>query len=1142
MYKKIAHLADIHISKDRDRHDEYKQIIEKTRVSLQRSKPDLIVLVGDLNHDYLKLETEHMVLQGEFLKMLSSIAPVRITRGNHDVNINHPERLDAIGALVNILGDDNIRYYNETGFYEDGNITWAVWHHRAENENPWTLDHIKNDNQIYIDLFHDPVNGARNNEGFEFERANYRNISDFKGDYSFFGDIHKYQTFADNTKAYCGSLFQQNFGESVDEHGYLMWDLETGEHELIEVHNDYSYRTVFLDDISELEDYDNSDFGTHPRVRVFYYVTSEDTKKGSIKYQIRKYFKEKHDAVEVNPLERTFNSNVSYAEFSELNEDIERGKFNTDIATEVLGEMGYDETFINEFLELDTTIEERLVANTDHEFGLNNIDILKIEINNFKSYGEDIVIDWEELNGITSLTAPNRTGKSTIMDAILFNLFGKTLQGGKKKEQMFNYNTDAKEVSVTGYYDINGEKFAVKRYITRKKKKGGGYSYGKTNIDYFKIDDDNNIVDKLNEERVKMVSKKIETQFGSYDEFIRNNIITSGLILEYLSSKKSDFVDALLKDTGLYVYDLKLKEIKNFKKEYIKSEGVIKINETEENEKIEYHQQTIDDNIKEIERLNKLISELDTRINKGEFTIKTKYEELIKIDDELLNLDISAVKTEIQNLGSKKTRILSQIEDIKSELNKYQGVRERVVIMNELNDLTQQINTLNQNLNEKTNKQNIIKNDISSLSKDIERLKQDKDNAKNSSIQQKEHLDTTHTQQKNELAINKERIAELNQKLEEYEKKDYCPHCGEKLNIHSEDEINNIIADVQTKINELVSRNNNIEHELSIYDNKVQDIKKNYKNDIKQIDTKISDIIKSQEHYKVELDQLSDDIKSLNIKLNEIAPQKNNVETELSQRENYDAHNNKLQEFTNELKTIDLNVRELELKTQNYDSNKENIEHNIRVKSEIEKYEQGVNTLKNEQETHKSGVIEYKSLNKSLKEKIGEIKRTIELYNKQQRKIKLFEEYEKIVHRDGLPSMLLKQILPKINANLNNMVSEISMDLYLNDEFEYMMKNYHSNEEQSAIEGSGAEKTFAVMALKFALREVNKNVKYNLIFMDECFSAFDSENKSNIKMKMMDMAKMGYNVVIISHDEDINEIANNIIRPVMNDEGVTTLI
>jgi DNA repair exonuclease SbcCD nuclease subunit len=60
--KKIAHLADIHIRKSISRHSEYRAVFKNLYDKLRQDKPDRIVIVGDLFHDYIKLEGELLIL------------------------------------------------------------------------------------------------------------------------------------------------------------------------------------------------------------------------------------------------------------------------------------------------------------------------------------------------------------------------------------------------------------------------------------------------------------------------------------------------------------------------------------------------------------------------------------------------------------------------------------------------------------------------------------------------------------------------------------------------------------------------------------------------------------------------------------------------------------------------------------------------------------------------------------------------------------------------------------------------------------------------------------------------------------------------------------------------------------------------
>jgi len=122
MIKTIAHLADIHIRKTPTRNEEYQQVFDKTIASLKKQNPDRIVIVGDLVHDYLDLQGEQLIMSHNFLKELATIAPVRITRGNHDCRKKNLKRVDSIKAIVKTLGDVDVMYYNKTELYTDNKI------------------------------------------------------------------------------------------------------------------------------------------------------------------------------------------------------------------------------------------------------------------------------------------------------------------------------------------------------------------------------------------------------------------------------------------------------------------------------------------------------------------------------------------------------------------------------------------------------------------------------------------------------------------------------------------------------------------------------------------------------------------------------------------------------------------------------------------------------------------------------------------------------------------------------------------------------------------------------------------------------------------------------------------------------------
>jgi DNA repair exonuclease SbcCD nuclease subunit len=111
------------------------------------------------------------------------------------------------------------------------------------------------DDKDYIGLYHDPLVGLKTNVGFEFEDG--QDISIFDGtDITMCGDIHKYQVmdYHGTPIVMPSSMIQQDFGEDPYQHGYVIWDIESREHELRRIESDYGFYTFKISSIEDIEE------------------------------------------------------------------------------------------------------------------------------------------------------------------------------------------------------------------------------------------------------------------------------------------------------------------------------------------------------------------------------------------------------------------------------------------------------------------------------------------------------------------------------------------------------------------------------------------------------------------------------------------------------------------------------------------------------------------------------------------------------------------------------------------------------------------------------------------------------------------------------------------------------------------------
>ena len=260
MIKKVVHISDIHI-RNIKMHEQTKvafNVLIKGLKKLRKTyKYDEIrlVIVGDLFHQKITVSNEQFMLAHKFLKTCVEYCPIVIIAGNHDLLENNKDRLDSITPIVDVLGNHNIHYFKESKCYPDDNIVWCVYSVFENNAPPdiktARVDH--GNDKKYLGLFHAPLIGSKTDTGYGFEFGT--SLGYFDGcDAVLLGDIHMRQTLEKDgvNLVYPGSFIQQNYGESIENHGYLLWDTETLTYEVFNIdtgHKLYKFEINSIDDI-----------------------------------------------------------------------------------------------------------------------------------------------------------------------------------------------------------------------------------------------------------------------------------------------------------------------------------------------------------------------------------------------------------------------------------------------------------------------------------------------------------------------------------------------------------------------------------------------------------------------------------------------------------------------------------------------------------------------------------------------------------------------------------------------------------------------------------------------------------------------------------------------------------------------------
>ena len=163
---------------------------------------------------------------------------------------------------------------------------------------------------------------------------------------------------------------------------------------------------------------------------------------------------------------------------------------------------------------------------------------------------------------------------------------------------------------------------------------------------------------------------------------------------------------------------------------------------------------------------------------------------------------------------------------------------------------------------------------------------------------------------------------------------------------------------------------------------------------------------------------------------------------------------------------------------------------------------------------------------------------------------KIIEEqkvYDSIVQafsKNGIPAYVLKNKLPEINAELNNILAGIvSFRIFLETEVGSNSLDVFIEDKdcRRVIElASGMEKMIASLAIRVALINLSSLPKPDIFIIDESFGALDSSNCAKVIELLQTIKNRFKSILIISHVEEIKEAATNIVT--IYDNGVESSV
>ena len=876
---KIYHLADLHI-RNLQRHKEYRLVFKKflKQVKEDKIEDSIIYLAGDIAHAKTEMSPELVQEISWFLTECAKLRETVLITGNHDCNLNNSHRLDVLTPIIENLKNDRIHYLRDTGVYNLHNLTLVPYSIMDDKENWPKGKDVDGENKIV--LFHGPVNKAQTDIGYTVSSNSFK-VDMFDGyDMALLGDIHKRQTFGEGYEwvAYAGSMIQQNHGELLENHGYLLWDVPTRTFTEHHLHNDYGFLTVDVVD-GEIPQWVYDEVGTklprYPRLRLRFTNTEPSDMKRKIT-ELKKLFK----VAEVT-VTRT--------------DTIGQLKTNQKVNKNIVGDVKdttFQNSLIRDYLERQYLLEaEELDKIQDINSELNTqIDTSEIAGNilwtpkqfnfsNMFSYGEDNLIRFDNARGIMGIFAPNASGKSSMWDALSFCIYDRTSRTNVSKNVLNNRKDNF-------YCKFNFEIDGVDYFIERTAKWTRKKTNLKVDVSFWK--EDGGVIESLNGEQRRETNKNIEKYLGKFEDFVLTALSLQGNNALFIDKSQSERKEILSQFIGVDIFD----------KLYQKASDENRDNAT------------LIRKFKSDDFTQKL-ADIDTELktDKNEYKLLEMSQKALKEEDDILNRQIIKLNADSGVSIEELEKRLNNLKLKKEGLETTKGsLQERITFREEqqitLDEILDKFDE--EDLEEGISKLNQCKVKQTKLETEIDKINIKKD----SLYERKEHLDSHKYNENCDICIENSQtileqkdsvnsqIKEIESNLQEVEK--------EKLDLSIEIDSLKGYADEWDKYKDAKDKEDKLDREIYQLINKLstteteeirldtqviqqaQLIDEYYKNEKqiqknKEIRNQITDVRQKQSGVKDELKRINSDVLKLNGKISALQNQKETIEDRIQE-------------------------------------------------------------------------------------------------------------------------------------------------------------------------------------------------------------------------------------------------------------------
>lgn len=223
-----------------------------TRYSFEYDYNEMLqIIAGDIFDKKEKSSINEFLWIKGFLEKCCEFSETIITVGNHDYDLNNRDNPTLLKLLVENFNIPGLIYYEKSDIYEyNDELRFFVYSNLDHNKKPDNFNEKLKKDKLNIGLYHAPLSNAKDfNPNVKYMK--HPSVKIFDGlNCVIMGDIHKRQAIQidNNTYAvYSGSPYQRTWGEDVDNHGFVKWNLPELSHEFIDLKNPHRLIKIEMD-------------------------------------------------------------------------------------------------------------------------------------------------------------------------------------------------------------------------------------------------------------------------------------------------------------------------------------------------------------------------------------------------------------------------------------------------------------------------------------------------------------------------------------------------------------------------------------------------------------------------------------------------------------------------------------------------------------------------------------------------------------------------------------------------------------------------------------------------------------------------------------------------------------------------------